>query len=171
MSRPISKFKLGLFVLICGGLGVGALIWIGVAQFFAQGKIYAAFFDHSVKGLQNGAPVSYLGVNVGRVHGITLTPDHHLVQVLMVVRSDFTLDKSLAVELSQPGITGQPYLASVKAPADISKITPTVNFPVQYQVVQSRPGQITGIETAMVCCRGPLTPSMKMDQSIVPVKT
>lgn len=149
MSKPVSKFKLGLFVLVCGGIGLGALIWIGVAQFFGHTRTYAAFFNISVEGLQNGAPVSYLGVNVGRVSAITLTPDHHLVQVLLAVRPDFVIDQSMAVQLSQQGITGQPYLAVVKAGKNIGRVTPAVNFPVQYPVVQSQPGEMADITRAL----------------------
>jgi ABC-type transporter Mla subunit MlaD len=149
MSRQISHFKLGVFILVCGAIGIGALLWIGAVQFFHSAETYAVFFNASVGGLQKGAPVKYLGVSVGRVGSISLAPDGRLVMVLMDLRQDFKVRKDLAVELTQEGITGQRYLALVKAPPNIQELTPTINFPVKYPVIQSRSGEITEIENAL----------------------
>jgi ABC-type transporter Mla subunit MlaD len=149
MSRPISHFKLGLLVLVCGGLGIGALIWIGVAQFFQHTKTYAAFFNVSVEGLQKGAPVNHLGLRVGRVSSIGLAPDGHLIMVLIDVRPDFKVSESMAIGLAQAGITGQRYLAIGKAPADIDKVTPSIHFSVKYPVIRTHPGEMTDIKNAL----------------------
>jgi ABC-type transporter Mla subunit MlaD len=149
MSRQISHFKLGLFVLVCGAIGIGALLWIGAVQFFYNARTYAAFFNVSVVGLQKGAPVRYLGVNIGRVGSISLTPDGRLVMVLLDLRSDFKVSPDLAVELTQEGITGQRYLAITTAPPNIKELTPTVTFAVKYPVIQSRPGEMAEIEKAL----------------------
>ena len=149
MSKRISPFKLGIFALVCGTIGIGAVIWIGVAHFFEPTKTYATFFDVSVEGLQNGAPVNYLGVRVGRVSSIGLAPDLRLVRVLLELRPDFEVRESMAAELSQEGITGQRYIAISKAPSNIKQMTPKIDFPVRYPVIPSRPGEMTEIKHAL----------------------
>ncbi|MEJ2723332.1 MAG: MlaD family protein [Deltaproteobacteria bacterium] len=149
MSRRISRFKLGLFVLVCAGIGVGALIWIGVAHFFEPTKTYVTFFNVSVAGLQRGAPVDYLGVRIGRISSIDLAPDGRLVRVLMELRPDFRVSESMAADLAQEGITGQRYVAIGKAPANIKAVTPKIDFPVKYPVIPSRPGEMTEISNAL----------------------
>jgi paraquat-inducible protein B len=149
VSRNVSRFKLGLFVLICGAIGIGSLVWIGVGQFFQSGETYVTFFDSSVEGLSRGAQVSYLGIKIGRVVSYGIAPDRKLIRVVLELRPDFKVDRSLAVSLAQRGITGQRYLEIGKAPADIDQITPKVTFPLKYPVIPSRPGEIATIEQAL----------------------
>ena len=149
MSRNVSRFKLGLFVLICAALGLGSLVWIGVGQFFQPGNTYVTFFDSSVGGLSRGAEVSYLGIKVGRVVSYGIAPDRKLIRVVLELNPDFKVDGPLAISLAQRGITGQRYLEIGKAPAHIDQITPKVTFPVQYPVIPSRPGELATIEQAL----------------------
>jgi len=149
MSHRINPFKIGLFVLVCGAIGMGALIWIGVAHFFEATKTYVTFFNVSVVGLQKGAPVDYLGVKVGRVSQIGLAPDGRLVRVMMSLTPVFKLSGSMAAELSQAGITGQRYVAIGKAPSNLQEMTPKIDFEVSYPVIPSRPGEITEIKSSL----------------------
>ena len=149
MIRNINRFKLGLFILICVGIGIGSLVWIGVGQIFQPGKTYVAFFDTSVGGLATGAQVSCLGIKVGRVVSYGLAPNNMLVRVVLKLRPDFKVDHSFAVSLAQRGITGQSYLDISKAPANIDQITPKVTFPVKYPVIPTKPGELTSIEQAL----------------------
>ena len=149
MSRNVSRFKLGLFILVCAAIGTGSLVWIGVGQFFQPGNTYVTFFDTSVGGLSRGAQVSYLGIKVGRVVSYGIAPDRNLVRVVLELSPDFKVDDSLAIGLAQRGITGQRYLEIGKAPAHIDQITPKVTFPVHYPVIPSRPGELATIEQAL----------------------
>jgi ABC-type transporter Mla subunit MlaD len=149
VSRNVSRFKLGLFVLICTAIAIGSLVWIGVGQLFQPGNTYVTFFDSSVEGLSRGAEVSYLGIKVGRVVSYGIAPDRKLIRVVLELSPDFKVDGSLAISLAQRGITGQRYLELGKAPAHIDQITPKVTFPVQYPVIPSRPGEVATVEQAL----------------------
>lgn len=149
MSRNISHFKLGLFFLISGAIILGGLLWVGAAHLFQATKTYVTFFDQSVEGLGPGAGVNYLGLKVGRVTSIGLAPDGKLVRVVMALQPKFKITDSMAIELELKGITGQRFLAIVKAPPDIKKVTPAIDFPTQYPVIPSRRGQMTQITDAL----------------------
>jgi ABC-type transporter Mla subunit MlaD len=149
MRRRINPFRLGLFVLVCGAIGMGALIWIGVAHFFEPTRTYVTFFNVSVEGLQSGAPVNYLGVKVGHISWIGLASDGRLIRVVMNLRPDFKVGESMAAELAQEGITGQRYVSIGEAPANIKEVTPKIDFSVKYPVIPSRPGEMTEIKNAL----------------------
>lgn len=149
MSRTISHFKLGLFFLITGAIILGGLLWVGATHFLEAKKSYVTFFDQSIEGLGPGASVNYLGLQVGRVASVGLAPDGKLVRVVINLQPQFKVTDSMAVELELQGITGQRYLAIVKAPPDIKKVTPAINFPTQYPVIPARRGQLTQITDAL----------------------
>jgi hypothetical protein len=114
--RRVSPFKLGLFILVCAAFGAVAFIWIGASQIFQSTKTYAAFFDEPITGLQAGAPVRHLGVRVGSVDSVQLAPGDRLVEVEVKLLTGFHPDASMALSLTQPGITGSPFLALEETP-------------------------------------------------------
>ncbi len=69
MAKKISHFQLGLFFLISLVIVVGGLIWAGTTHVFTSAKTYVTFFNESVQGLNPGARVTYLGVQVGTSPG------------------------------------------------------------------------------------------------------
>lgn len=149
MSRSISHFKLGLFFLISGAIILGGLFWVGATHLFQAQKTYVTFFDESIDGLAPGASVRYLGLKVGRVASVGLAPDGKLVRVVMDLEPKFKITKSMAIQLELKGITGQRFLAIVKAPPDIEQVTPAIHFPTQYPVIPARRGELTQITDAL----------------------
>ncbi len=145
----VSNFKLGLFFILCTGLGLGVLVWIGASHLFRHTKIYAAFFNESVGGLNRGASVNYLGLKVGEVSSVRLAPDGKLIMVLMEIQPDFKVKPDMAVEIELAGITGQRNISIGKAPPHIRKVTPAVSFPVKYPVIPSHPGEVQTIEAGL----------------------
>lgn len=113
--RKASHVKLGLFLLACTAVGAVAVIWLGATRFFESTKTYAAYFSQPVTGLDPGAAVKHLGVTIGRVDSVDLAPGDRLVLVMLKIRSGFQMDSSMAVSVSQPGITGAPFLALEEA--------------------------------------------------------
>jgi phospholipid/cholesterol/gamma-HCH transport system substrate-binding protein len=93
----ISHFKLGLFFVVCLGLGLGILIWIGTSDFFKHKETYATFFNVSVGGLSEGSAVHYLGLKVGEVTSVKLAPDGKLIMVLLKMQPDFKVGKNMAI--------------------------------------------------------------------------
>jgi phospholipid/cholesterol/gamma-HCH transport system substrate-binding protein len=136
--RKISYFKLGLFLVLCALVGAVALIWIGATRVFESSTTYAAFFSDAVTGLQSGAPVRHLGIRIGNVDAVDLTAGDRLVRVLVKIRSGFRLDPSMALSLTQAGLTGSPFLALEEAPAAERKEAP--HPPTEYRVLPTRSG-------------------------------
>jgi len=74
MRRTRSNLiKVGLLVVVAGGLLAAGLLWIAGARVFRAVSTYTVLFDESVSGLNAGANVEYQGVVVGRVRDIQLT--------------------------------------------------------------------------------------------------
>ena len=149
MARNVNPFRLGLFILICGTIGVASVIWLGTSHLFESTKTYASYFDESVKGLQTDATINFRGVAVGRVTSIELAPDGRLIEVTMKLRSDFKLDPSLAIQLREQGLTGMRYLEIDTAPENLNKTTPEIHFTAKHAVIPSYPSEIVQLKSAL----------------------
>jgi len=141
MSKKISYFRLGFFFLMGAVIIVGGLIWVKLSHFFEGGEHYVTFFDYSVGGLGPGADVHYLGLGVGRVSSVELTPDEDLVRVVMILDTNFKVKQNFAVELGFH-ITGSQSLSIVHAPADLEQVTPAIRFSHKYTLIPSVPGEM-----------------------------
>jgi len=149
LPRNVSPFKLGLFILICGSLALGTIIWLGASHYFEDKKTYVTYFSESVKGLQKDAVINYRGVAVGRTAAIQLAPDGRLIEVLMYLDPDFKVDESIAIQLREQGLTGLRYLEIDTAPADLEKLTPKIDFPVKYPLIPSYPSELQQLKSAL----------------------
>ena len=81
MSRKPNFFKVGVFVIIALIILVIGVIVFGGEKFFREKYYFETYFDQSVQGLNVGAPVKVLGVEVGAVSEITFAS--------VVYRTDF----------------------------------------------------------------------------------
>ncbi|MGV8073521.1 MAG: MlaD family protein [Syntrophobacteraceae bacterium] len=149
MARTVNPFKLGLFILLAGALGLSAIIWVGASHLFEKKVAYVTYFDESVKGLQKDAVVNYRGVAVGRVAAIKLAPDGRLIEVQIDLRPEFHVDKSLAVQLREQGLTGMRYMEIDTAPKDIEKLTPKIDFIPPSPLIASAPSEIAQLKLAL----------------------
>jgi phospholipid/cholesterol/gamma-HCH transport system substrate-binding protein len=149
LARKVSPFKIGLFALICLVLIAGAAIWLKAAFWFQNAKIYATYFNVSVKGLQTDAVINYQGVPVGRIYDIRIGPDGRLIEVLMKLRADFQVDNTLAAHLREQGLTGLRYLEIGSAPNDTDQLTPKITFPTKYPFIRSYPSELDLLEIAL----------------------
>jgi phospholipid/cholesterol/gamma-HCH transport system substrate-binding protein len=147
LARKVSPFKIGLFALICLALIAGTIIWLNAAFWFQSTKIYATYFNVSVKGLQKDAVVNYRGVPVGRVASLGIAQDGRLIEVLIKLRSDFQVSANIAARLRDQGLTGLRYLELDTAPKEIDQLTPKITFPTKYPVIKSYPSEIELLET------------------------
>jgi ABC-type transporter Mla subunit MlaD len=149
MAKTISQFKLGLFILLCGSIGLMAIIWLGASHYFEKKKIFVTYFAESIKGLQKDAVVNYLGVPVGRVAHIGLAPDGRLIEVVLHLKPEFEVDHSLVIRLLEMGLTGLRYLEIVSAPADTQRVTARLAFPLNYPLIPSYPSEITQLKSGL----------------------
>ncbi|MFO7962994.1 MAG: MlaD family protein [Desulfobacterales bacterium] len=149
MSREVSHFKIGVFVIICLALITGVLIWLGLAYFFEDTKTYATYLDESVKGLQEDAVINYRGISVGRVESIRLAPDGRLIEIRMGLRTDFDVADFMVVQVRQQGLTGLQYLEIDSAPKNIDELTPELTFSPEYPVIPAIPSELEQLKTAL----------------------
>jgi phospholipid/cholesterol/gamma-HCH transport system substrate-binding protein len=149
MARKISPFKLGLFIIFCGTIGLIAIIWLGASHYFEKKQVFVSYFEESVKGLQKDAVVNYLGVPVGRVASLGLAPDGRLIEVVMYLKPEFKVVHPLVIRLLEQGLTGLRYLEINAAPADSAVMTPAITFPVPYPIIPSYPSEISQLKMGL----------------------
>jgi paraquat-inducible protein B len=85
MKKRISPTLIGAFVVGAIALTVAAVIVFGSGRFFTERYKFVAFFEGSVFGLSQGAPVICKGVKVGTVTGIELLSDPEDLMVQIAV--------------------------------------------------------------------------------------
>lgn len=149
MTTKANKFKLGLFVILGFSIGLAALIWIGASHYFERKATYVSYFQESVKGLQKGATVNYRGVGIGRVADIRLAPDGRLIEVVMNLDPNFSVDESLGIRLREQGLTGLRFLEIDTKPPGMKQFTPKIRFNPPYPVIPAYPSEIQQLKTAM----------------------
>ena len=62
-----SSWKLGLFVLSGLVLLIGSAFYLGARRLVRPSAEVVSFFDESVQGLEEGAPLKMRGVTIGKV--------------------------------------------------------------------------------------------------------
>jgi paraquat-inducible protein B len=67
VSKKINPTSIGLFIVTGVALGVAALLLFGSSKWFTHAREFIVYFDDSVNGLNEGAPVKFRGVTVGSV--------------------------------------------------------------------------------------------------------
>ncbi len=148
MGRSISSFKIGLFILLCGVLGIGAMIFLGIGHYFEKTKTYVTYFDESVKGLQTDAIVNFRGIPVGRVKSLAVAPDGRLVEVIMALNPTFTVNDGVTIRLKEMGLTGLRYLEIDTAPPNIQKTVPGEDVELKYPIIYSSPSDFQALRLA-----------------------
>lgn len=73
MSRRASPFAIGLFFAVAVALLLLTLLFFGSGELFRKSQRFVVYFDGSITGLQVGAPVTFQGVQIGRVADIRLS--------------------------------------------------------------------------------------------------
>jgi len=91
MIKKVNKTAIGAFVVGGAVLLVTAIIVFGSGMLFKQSDKYILFFDGSVKGLSEGAPVVFRGVKIGNVTSVSLIYDEKIKEVLIPVVIDVEL--------------------------------------------------------------------------------
>lgn len=88
MSRKENKTLIGAFVVGAIAILVIALLALGSGKFFRESRSYVLFFEGSVKGLNVGSPVTFRGVKIGEVTGISVTIDqkNHALYIPVIIR-------------------------------------------------------------------------------------
>jgi paraquat-inducible protein B len=67
MSKKANPTSIGLFIVTGVALGVVGLLLFSSSRLFSHTRVLVVYFDESLNGLNEGAPVKYRGVTIGSV--------------------------------------------------------------------------------------------------------
>jgi phospholipid/cholesterol/gamma-HCH transport system substrate-binding protein len=143
MASHKTKFTVGLFVASGIGITLMAIVWLGMSRYLEKGHFFTAYFNESVQGLSQDAPVKYRGVPIGRVEKIRVAPDSNLIEVIMMIETDQTLDRSYVAQLKDVGITGSMFVELDRKKLDEPDLSPHITFPSEYPIVASKPSELS----------------------------
>jgi len=142
MPSKGTKFSVGLFVIIGMAMVIIFILWLGMAQYFKEGRRYELYFDESVQGLNKDSAVKYQGVGIGRVESISVAPDGKLVQIVLNLDEPLKDIDSMVAQLKSVGITGIMFVELTrKREGEVVK-SPKLSFTPQYPVIASKPSEI-----------------------------
>ncbi len=145
MSQKVSRFKVGVFVLVGLAMAVGSIVWLGAVRYFQAGRTYVTFFNESVQGLQRDSVVKYRGVDVGRVVDIRVAPDYKLIEVVMHIQFYGEPEREMVAQLKTVGITGIVFVElDLKKPGEPDR-SPRITFAAEYPIIPSKPSEISQI--------------------------
>jgi len=105
LAKP--ETKVGLFSLTALVVLISLFFWLNKTELFNRGAEIEAAFDR-IEGLRPGAPVKYIGVDVGRVSKIYF----ELQKVIVVIRlqPDFEIPRTTKAIIASAGVVGDKYL-------------------------------------------------------------
>lgn len=72
MSKKANPASIGLFIILGLALLVGGLIVFSSGKLFGHHQKFILYFDSSLKGLNQGAPVKFRGVTIGSVDQVLI---------------------------------------------------------------------------------------------------
>lgn len=149
MSMTGNKFRLGLFFFFGIMFFAVLIFWLSGGFREQQTTMYVSYFPWSVQGLNSGSNVMYNGVPVGRVASIDIAPDGRLVEVLMEIRSDFSIDSTIRATMQLIGITG---LQVINLSADSTGFYPSVRYGFEpgYPVIPVEEGAMQTAASTLV---------------------
>jgi phospholipid/cholesterol/gamma-HCH transport system substrate-binding protein len=133
MEREARYAAVGAFVLLVLAMAVLFVYWYAEGHERRDYTRYEVYFDGSVSGLARGAPVRYLGVDVGRVVRMSIDPrNSSRVKVVVDIDSSAPVSENTLAELSLQGVTGLLYIDLIVSPAgrQVALAVPGLEFPV-----------------------------------------
>jgi phospholipid/cholesterol/gamma-HCH transport system substrate-binding protein len=133
MEREANYAAVGAFVLLVIAMAGLFVYWYTDAREHRDFTRYEVYFDGSVSGLTQGAPVRYLGVNVGRVVAMYIDPRNSgRVQVIVDIDSATPVSDQSVAELSQQGVTGVLFIDLLRGAGNkrLLEAVPSERYPV-----------------------------------------
>lgn len=107
-ARTIREGSVGLLILLGLCLFAGLVIWLrGLAPGTRSFKATIEFAN--IAGMQEGAPVRYRGVTVGRITSIKPGPNGVEVDI-EISPADLVIPRDVTVEANQSGLIGETYI-------------------------------------------------------------
>lgn len=171
MESRFSYTLVGAFVIVLGAALVGVIFWLyagGPSE--ARTRIYHAYFDESVAGLNVNAPVKYKGVTVGRVTEVDLAPDGSgRVRLVMALDDRAPIRSDTVATLRMQGLTG---LVQVELSGGSPQAPPlAARGPDKVPVIPTRPSLMTRLDTAVTSVLASLNRSAENLNSLTDEET
>lgn len=107
MNAGLSETKVGLFTLVALAVMVGLFFWMNGAHVFEKGYPLEAVFDR-IDGIRPGAPVKFVGVDIGRVTRVYF--EHQRVVVAMNIQKGVEIPKEVKAIISSSGVVGDKFV-------------------------------------------------------------
>lgn len=101
MSKKINTTSIGLFIVTGVALGVSGLLLFSSSKLFTPTRELIVYFDESLNGLNEGAPVKYRGVTVGSVKRVMVRSNQATNDYAMPVILEIQ-QKLLEARLGEP---------------------------------------------------------------------
>jgi paraquat-inducible protein B len=101
VSKKINTISIGVFIVTGLALGVGGLLLFSSSKLFTKTRDVVVYFDDSLNGLNEGAPVKYRGVTVGSVKRVMVRYNQATNDYAMPVIIEFQ-EKLLRERLGEP---------------------------------------------------------------------
>lgn len=139
MEREANYAAVGAFVLVVA-LGAALFVyWYSGTRVHRSYQRYEIYFNGSVSGLEQGAPVRYLGVRVGRVVQMRIDPrDAGRVEVTAAIESTTPISDRTLAELDLQGLTGLLYIDLQETAKGAAAPVPSLRYPV----IRAAPSQL-----------------------------
>lgn len=119
------------------------IIWVGASRVLMKGSLYAVYFDESVQGLQVDSAIKYRGVEIGTVQRIGVAPDHRLIEVIMKIDLESSMQHQTIASLKTAGITGIVFIELDRITEGELANSPKLHFKSDYPVIPSRKSEIS----------------------------
>jgi phospholipid/cholesterol/gamma-HCH transport system substrate-binding protein len=145
MASLKTKFSVGLFLIAGIGVVIIGVIWLGMSHYFEKGRFLTAYFDESVQGLDKDSPVKYRGVYVGRVHSIGVAPDGKLIEVVLLIESEYQSNpntRDVVAKLKSVGITGLMFIELEQLGEKPPDVAPPFAFAPPFPAIPTRASEI-----------------------------
>lgn len=106
--KKAQKIRLGIFILISSGLFILLIGYFTARSLFERKEhYYVAYTDVSVSGLEVGSPVKLMGINVGSISDIRISPeDVNVIIIELALQENTPVKEDAVADLVALGITG-----------------------------------------------------------------
>jgi ABC-type transporter Mla subunit MlaD len=129
MTAPANRWKLGMFVVGGCAAVVSGLTWLGMREWKKAYHTAFAYFDEALTGLEEGSPVKFRGVTIGKVERIRVASDKKHLQVEASLYDDYLADIGLDVAKLEGDC---PLPANLRAQVVMSWVTSTSFIQVDF---------------------------------------
>ncbi len=166
MEPKVKYVLVGLFVVLLGAGSVVLALWLTRGVSRVEYDAYDVYVRESVAGLTVGAPVKYLGVDVGQIAGIAINPDNsEEVRLTLEIARGTPIKEDTTAVLGIQGITGLLYMELQGGSRDAPLLTAREGQ--RHPVIESTPSARFRIDTALTALSKDLTGLMEEARAVL----